>query len=146
MRLPEWLSSSGAITGSVAAAGFTLIHAFNALPLRADWSPSPEPKPWQQRRQSLLPGDGWRFVDATSTDQFEAGEYIRRPRTVGDSVELDAGLILKKADQTKWSARVVPMRAVCLQDRLERKDANGVWTPYPGRAGTAVRVRWICSL
>ena len=146
MLLPEWVSSSGVITGSVAAAAFTLTQAFSASSVRADWSPSPEPKQWQQLRQSLLPGDSWRFVDATSTDQLEAGEYIRRPRTVGDSVELDAGLILKKADQPEWSVRVVPMRAVCPEDRLERKDANGGWTPYPGRAVTAVRVRWICSL
>ena len=114
-------------------------------PARADWLPQTEPPRWSELRQRELPGDGWRFMEAMRNDQVEAAEYLRFPTAVGETVELEAGLLLRRSGQPDWTSRVLPMRAVCRDGRMERKSADGQWTPYPGRAGTAVKVRWICS-
>ena len=114
-------------------------------PARADWLPQTEPPRWSELRQRELPGDGWRFMEAMRNDQVEAAEYLRFPTVVGETVELEAGLLLRRSGQSDWTSRVLPMRAVCRDGRMERKAADGQWTPYPGRAGTAVKVRWICS-
>ena len=111
-----------------------------------DWVPAPEPVIWRSLRDTHLPGADWRFVEAMRTDRAEAAEYLRRPRAVNDTVELEAGLLLRRAGQKAWISRVLAMRAVCPEGRMERKDENGEWTPYPGRPGTVVKVRWICSL
>ena len=117
-----------------------------AAPVRAQWAPSLESSAWRELRRRELPGSGWRFVEATRTEQLQAAEYLRHPRAVADTVELEAGLLLLRAGQTDWTSRVLPMRAICNEGRMERQGANGQWTPYPGRPGTAVKVRWICSL
>ena len=114
-------------------------------PAWADWLPQTEPPLWSELRQRELPGEGWRFMEAMRNDQVEAAEYLRFPTAVGETVELEAGLLLRRSGQSDWTSRVLPMRAVCRDGRMERKTAGGQWTPYPGRAGTAVKVRWICT-
>ena len=114
-------------------------------PAWADWLPQTEPPLWSELRQRELPGEGWRFMEAMRNDQVEAAEYLRFSTAVGETVELEAGLLLRRSGQPDWTSRVLPMRAVCRDGRMERKGADGQWTPYPGRAGTAVKVRWICS-
>jgi hypothetical protein len=54
--------------------------------------------------------------------------------------------LLRKAGQRTWTSRILPMRAVCADDRLERRSSDGTWSAYPGRPDTAVKVRWICAL
>lgn len=117
-----------------------------AAPVRAQWVPSVESPDWRELRRRELPGSGWRFVEATRTEQLQAAEYLRHPRAVTDTVELEAGLLLLRAGQTDWTSRVLPMRAICTEGRMERKGVDGLWTAYPSRPGTAVKVRWICSL
>ena len=136
------------MTGLISTAlNFTaLTVAAGASPVRAEWSPLPEPAVWSEVRRRELAGDGWRFVEATRTDQLQAAEYLRHPRAVGQTVELEAGLLLRRSGQPAWTSRVLPMRAICTEGRMERKAADGQWAPYPGRPGTAVKVRWICAL
>ena len=129
-----WLITSG------------LTAAVGAAPVPAPWAPAVESAEWRERRHRELPGSDWRFVEATRTEQLQAAEYLRHPKAVADTVELEAGLLLRRSGQTDWTSRVLPMRAMCSEGRMERMGADGQWTPYPGRPGTAVKVRWICSL
>ena len=112
----------------------------------AEWRPAVEPEAWQSRRTRLLPGDGWIFMEALETPAVQAAEYIRSPHAVNGSVEVEAGLLLKRDRQDGWSSRVLPMRANCAKGELELRNSNGDWTAYPGRDGTVVKVRWICDL
>ena len=114
--------------------------------VHADWRPGPEPKQWQELRAHYLPEPQWQFMDAIRTQRLEAAEYIREPRPQGDTVAFDAGLLVKKADQETWASRVQQMRAVCTDGRLERRSSDGMWSAYPSRPDTAVKVRWICAL
>ena len=123
-----------------------LAHASAVSPVLAEWSPGSESPFWGELRRRELPGDSWTFVEATRTDRFEAAEYLRNPTAVAGTVEMEAGLLIKRSGQSAWSSRVLPMRANCMEGRMEQKEAAGLGTPYPGRAGTAVKVRWICSL
>ena len=111
-----------------------------------DWVPAPEPVIWRSLRDTHLPERIGVLSKRCGLDRAEAAEYLRRPRAVNDTVELEAGLLLRRAGQEAWTSRVLAMRAVCPEGRMERKDENGEWTPYPGRPGTVVKVRWICSL
>ena len=113
---------------------------------QADWRPKPEPQEWQQLRAQYLPEPGWQFMDAIRNARVAAAEYIRTPRAVADTMELDAGLLLKTTGPDEWSSKVVPMRALCSDGRLERRASDGTWSAYPSRPDTAVKVRWICSL
>ena len=113
---------------------------------QADWRPKPEPQEWQQLRAQYLPEPGWQFMDAIRNARVAAAEYIRTPRAVADTMELDAGLLLKTTGPDEWSSKVVPMRALCSDGRLERRSSDGTWSAYPIRPDTAVKVRWICSL
>ena len=144
----HWINRS--LTGLISTAfNFTALTStalIVAAPVRAEWSPLPEPAVWSEVRRRELAGDGWRFVEATRTDQLQAAEYLRHPRAVGQTVELEAGLLLRRSGQPAWTSRVLPMRAICTEGRMERKAADGQWAPYPGRPGTAVKVRWICAL
>ena len=128
--------------------GLSLILAPAAAvsPVLAQWSPAVESSAWRELRRRELPGEGWTFVEATRTARFKAAEYLRNPKAVAETVEMEAGLLIKRSGQSAWSSRVLPMRANCTKGRMEQKDPEGQWTPYPGRAGTAVKVRWICSL
>ena len=114
--------------------------------VRADWRPEPEPQQWRQLRMLHLPESQWQFMDAIRTDRLEAAEYIRAPRLQRNTVAFDAGLLLRKSGQEIWTSRVLPMRAVCADDRLERLSPDGTWSSYPGRPDTVVKVRWICAL
>ena len=113
---------------------------------QADWRPKPEPQEWQQLRAQYLPEPEWQFMDAISTQRVEAAEYIRTPRSQGDTVSFDAGLLVRKTGQETWMSSVLPMRAICAEGRLERRSSDGTWSVYPGRPDTAVKVRWICAL
>lgn len=113
---------------------------------QADWHPKPEPQAWHQLREEYLPEPEWQFMDAIRNARVEAAEYIRTPRAVGDTVELEAGLLLKPTGRDEWTSKVVPMRALCSDGRLQRRSSDGSWSAYPSRPDTAVKVRWICSL
>ena len=129
---------------SVAALG--LLAVAPGAVAQVDWRPKPEPQEWQQLRALYLPEPEWQFMDAIRNDRVEAAEYIRTPRPVADTVELDAGLLQKKVGREEWSSKFVPMRALCSDGRLERRSTDGTWSAYPSRKDTAVKVRWICSL
>ena len=135
LKLHRW---TGAALGLLA-----VVHGAAAL---ADWRPQPEPEEWQQLREAHLPEPTWQFMEAIRNDRVHAAEYLRAAQAVGDTVEFSAALLLKKAGQTEWSTRVLAMRAVCADGRLERRSSNQSWSPYPSRPDTAVKVRWICSL
>lgn len=125
--------------------------ALTSCPVRANWHPEPEPLVWSRLRTRHLPGEGWTFVDAIANPKLQAAEYLRSPRvsmtqTDGVVVEIEAGLLLRRADQSEWSARVIPMRAVCNAGRMDRQDSIGNWNAYPDRPDTPVKVAWMCSL
>ena len=127
-------------------AALICLMSMSALPALAEWRPMPEPAVWQSRRGELLPGDGWIFMEALDTPALKAAEYIRAPQAVDGAVEVEAGLLLKRSGQDQWTQRVLPMRANCASGQLEQRQADRSWTPYPGREGTVVKVRWICAL
>ena len=122
------------------------LMSLGCLPALAEWQPVEEPAVWQSRRSDLLPGDGWIFMEALDTPALKAAEYIRNPRAVESAVEVEAGLLIQRAGQDQWTHRVLPMRANCASGELEQRQADGGWTVYPGRDGTVVKVRWICTL
>ncbi len=64
----------------------------------------------------------------------------------GVVVEIEAGLLLKRSDQSDWTSKVIPMRAVCDAGRMDRQDSSGTWNAYPARPDTPVKVAWMCSL
>ncbi|MAU76996.1 MAG: hypothetical protein CL831_09050 [Crocinitomicaceae bacterium] len=139
------------------ACRFTVLYCLSGLitliacPVNANWQPEPEPISWSRLRKSHLPGEGWSFVDSISNPQLQAAEYLRSPRVTtspsdGVVVEIEAGLLLKRADQSDWSAKVIPMRAVCDAGRMDRQDLSGTWKMYPARPDTPVKVAWMCSL
>ena len=91
--------------------------ALISCPVRANWQPEPEPLIWSRLRQTHLPGEGWTFVDAMSSPQLQAAEYLRSPRAAitesnGVVVDIEAGLLLRRADQSEWTAKVIQMRVV----------------------------------
>ena len=120
--------------------------SLNSLPGLAEWQPAEEPVFWQSRRGQLLPGDGWIFMESLDTPAVKAAEYIRAPQAVDGAVEVEAGLLIQRAGQDRWTRRVLPMRANCVSGQMERRQFDGAWTVYPGRDGTVVKVRWICAL
>ena len=120
--------------------------SLSSLPGLAEWQPAEEPVVWQSRRGQLLPGDGWIFMESLDTPAVKAAEYIRAPQAVDGAVEVEAGLLIQRAGQDRWTRRVLPMRANCVSGQMERRQFDGAWTVYPGRDGTVVKVRWICAL
>ena len=112
----------------------------------ADWRPVEEPAVWQSRRSRLLPGNGWIFMEALETPSLKAAEYIRSPQAEDGVVEVEAGLLIQRGGQDRWTHRVLPMRANCATGQLEQRESDGAWIVYPGRDGTVVKVRWICAL
>ena len=85
--VPLFLRLSVAVLGVLAVAPGALAQA--------DWRPKPEPQTWQQLRVQYLPEPEWQFMDSIRNARVEAAEYIRTPRAVGDTMELEAGLLLK---------------------------------------------------
>ena len=118
----------------------------SSLPGLAEWKPAEEPVVWQSRRDQLLPGDGWIFMESLDTPAVKAAEYIRAPKAVDGAVEVEAGLLIQRAGQDRWTRRVLPMRANCVSGQMEHRQIDGNWSVYPGRDGTVVKVRWICAL
>ena len=136
---------------SIVLCGLSGVVALISCPVRANWIPEPEPLKWSRLRETHLPGKGWTFVDAVSNPKLQAAEYLRSPRVSmtrsdGVVVEIEAGLLLRRADQLKWSAKLIPMRAVCDAGRMDRQDSSGSWSTYPSRPDTPVKVAWMCSL
>lgn len=122
-----------------------------ACPVNANWQPEPESMAWSRLRTRHLDGEGWTFVDSISNPQLQAAEYLRSPRATttpsdGVVVEIEAGLLLKRSDQSDWTSKVIPMRAVCDAGRMDRQDSSGTWNAYPARPDTPVKVAWMCSL
>ena len=156
VKLFEAADSSSALSARILLPMASSSLAFNvalasllslsAGPVRAEWQPMQEPAVWQSRRGELLPGDDWIFMEALDTPALKAAEYIRTPQSVDGAVEVEAGLLIQRAGQDQWTQRVLPMRANCASGQLEQRQADGDWTVYPGRDGTLVKVRWICSL
>ena len=120
--------------------------SLSSLPGLAEWQPAEEPVVWQSRRGQLLPGDGWIFMESLDTPSIKAAEYIRVPQAVDGAVEVEAGLLIQRAGQDRWTRRVLPMRANCVSGQMEQRQVDGAWTVYPGRDGTLVKVRWLCAL
>ena len=89
--------------------------------------------------------NGWIFIDAMTNPKAEAAEYLRDLERRDNTVLFLAALLLRRQGEPTWTVRLIRMRALCDQGALERRDASDAWTTYPGRAGTAGRVRWICS-
>ena len=125
--------------------GLTAIVPLVIEPALAQWQPAEEPADWQAVRKQHLPGEGWTFMEAVASPDLQAAEYIRNRRPVQGAVELEAGLLLKRSGQQSWTSRVLAMRADCSAGHLDRRGPDGQWTRYPGRADTAVKVRWICT-
>ena len=119
-------------------------------PALAQWSPSAEPVAWRSIRQDLeaserLEPNGWIFIDAMTNPKAEAAEYLRDLERRDNTVLFRAALLLRRQGEPTWTVRLIRMLALCDQGALERRDASDAWTASPGRAGTAGRVRWICS-
>ena len=119
-------------------------------PALAQWAPSPEPTAWREIRLDLedsgrLQPSGWIYIDAMTNPKLEAGEYLRDLQRYDNTVRFQAALLLRRDGEEAWRVRLITMRALCDQGVLERRDDSDAWAPYPGRAGTAGRVRWICS-
>ena len=129
-----------------------LVSVLGALPAAAEgWSPAPEPAVWVQIRQQLQASGAmtdrpWQFMEALETPELMAGEYLsgRTPTSAG--VEFDAALLLRRAGVEDWQVRELRMRALCNQQRLQRRAGETQWVDYVGRDDTASKVAWICDM
>lgn len=134
------------ITGSTACA----VSLASTWPSHASWAPKPEPKFWSEVRQQLSDQEtsaqsDWTFMEAMQSPKIDAAEYLRDPRRRDQSVSFKALLLMRKGQNNPWGMRQLSMRAQCLEGVLERQDQEGLWSPYPGRKGTASKVNWICA-
>ena len=93
-----------------------------------------------------LPARPWLFMEGLTTPALRAGEYLADPTRTRMGVEFDGALLIRKKGAENWGVRVVRMRALCNQERLQRFSPQGAWVDYVGRDGTAAKVRWICAL
>jgi len=115
----------------------------------AQWQPPAEPEPWQQVRETLqskglISPTNWIFFGALETSTTQAAEYLSNLQPKGEAVFFDGLLVLKRNPDAEWVLRPLVMRALCNEGRLERRNANGEWADYSGRADTAAKVGWIC--
>ena len=116
----------------------------------AQWQPPAEPEPWQQVRESLqskslISPANWIFFGALENATTQAAEYLSNLQPKGEAVVFDGLLVLKRDPDTEWVLRPLVMRALCKEGRLERRNSNGEWADYSGRADTAAKVGWICN-
>ena len=119
-------------------------------PVRADWTPSPEPAHWIKIRRQLIddgqmPRADWMFLEGTRNDRLEAAEYLNSLRRVAGNVQFQGLLLLRRHPAKDWTARPIEMRAVCSDGILQRKVSDGTWETYPGRPGTVAKVNWFCT-
>ena len=115
----------------------------------AQWQPPAEPQQWQQVRESLqskglISPTNWLFFGALESSTTQAAEYLSNLQPKGEAVVFDGLLVLKRDPDTEWVLRPLVMRALCKEGRLERRNSNGEWADYSGRADTAAKVGWIC--
>ncbi|EAU73029.1 hypothetical protein [Synechococcus sp. RS9916] len=115
----------------------------------AQWQPPAEPEPWQQVRESLqskslISPANWIFFGALENATTQAAEYLSNLQPKGEAVVFDGLLVLKRDPDAEWVLRPLVMRALCKEGRLERRNSNGEWADYSGRADTAAKVGWIC--
>ena len=134
------------ITGSTAA----VVSVASALPSDASWAPKPEPKFWSEVRLQMSDQEtpsqaDWMFMEAMQSPKIDAAEYLRDPRREDQTVTFQALLLMRKGENNPWGMRQLSMRAQCVDGVLERQDQQGRWNPYPGRKGTASKVKWICA-
>lgn len=116
----------------------------------AQWQPPAEPQQWQQVRESLqskglISPTNWIFFGALESSTTQAAEYLSNLQPEGEAMVFDGLLVLKRDPDAEWVLRPLVMRALCNEGRLERRNANGEWADYSGRADTAAKVGWICS-
>ena len=106
---------------------------------------------WAKTREQLtqsgdLPARPWLFMEGLHTPALRAAEYLADPTRTRMGVAFDGALLIQKKDADNWTVRLVRMRALCNQQRLQRLSAQGAWVDYVGRDGTAAKVQWICAL
>ena len=115
----------------------------------AQWQPPAEPEPWQQVRETLqskglISPSNWIFFGALENATTQAAEYLSNLQPEGEAMVFDGLLVLKRDPDAEWVLRPLVMRALCKEGRLERRNTNGEWADYSGRADTAAKVGWIC--
>ena len=134
-------------------AGASLVAAlsFAAAAPAETWQPQTESPMWAATREQLtqsgdLPARPWLFMEGLHTPALRAAEYLADPTRTRLGVAFDGALLIQKKDADNWTVRLVRMRALCNQQRLQRWSAQGAWVDYVGRDGTAAKVQWICAL
>ena len=139
------------MSAAVRSTVLALAGCLAALPAAAEgWSPGPEPAVWSQTRQQLQASGAmtdrpWQFMEALETPAVMAGEYLSdRTRTTA-GVEFEAALLLRRNGSEDWQVRELTMRALCNQQRLQRRSSDNQWLDYVGRDDTALKVAWICD-
>lgn len=135
----------------VAGASLVAALAFGAPAPAETWQPQTESPMWAKTREQLmqsgeLPARPWLFMEGLTTPALRAGEYLADPTRTRMGVEFDGALLIRKKGAENWGVRLVRMRALCNQERLQRFSPQGAWVDYVGRDGTAAKVRWICAL
>ena len=137
---------------TVRSAVVVLTGVLAALPSAAEgWSPAPEPAVWVQTRRQLQTSGAmtdrpWQFMEALETPELMAGEYLSGRTRTSAGVEFDAGLLLRRAGVEDWQVRELRMRALCNQQRLQRRAGENQWVDYVGRDDTPSKVAWICDI
>ena len=121
-------------------------------PATADtWQPRMEPPTWVKIREPRtrsgdLPVRPWLFMEGLQTPALRAAEYLSDPIRTPAGVEFDGALLLQKKEAVDWQVRLLRMRALCNQMRLQRQSAKGEWLDYIGRDDTPAKAKWICGL
>ena len=135
----------------VGAASLVAALAFGAPAPAETWQPQTESPMWAATREQLtqsgdLPARPWLFMEGLHTPALRAAEYLADPTRTRMGVAFDGALLIQKKDADNWTVRLLRMRALCNQQRLQRLSAQGAWVDYVGRDGTAAKVQWICAL
>ena len=140
------------MSATVQSAVVALAGVLVTLPVAAQaWSPVPEPAVWSQTRQQLqasgaMSDHPWQFMEALETPELMAGEYLSGRTRTSAGVEFDAALLLRRDGVEDWQVRELRMRALCNQQRLQRRAGENQWLDYVGRDDSASKVAWICDM